>query len=160
MATKAERDTYIIKLERLPAVLNQLVAHLNDAQLDTPYRDGGWTVRQVVHHLADSQLNILVRVKLMLTEDNPMLKPYNQDKWAETEDVKNHPIAPSLRIIEGVHDRMTALLRSLNDTQWKRTGNHPERGILSIDDMAKTYSNHGEKHLDHIRGLMQAKGWK
>ncbi len=143
----------------LPDQIEAAVKGLNDAQLDTPYREGGWTVRQVVHHLADSHMNSFVRMKLILTEDKPALKPYNQDAWAIQADVRSIPVATSLAILRGLHARWVALLRALPESAWDRKGFHPERGDVTLQSMLVTYSGHGAKHVEHILGLRRAKQW-
>jgi hypothetical protein len=146
-------------ISALPAQLEDAVKGLSDAQLDTPYRDGGWTVRQVVHHLADSHMNAFIRMKLMLTEDNPTLKPYNQDVWAAQADVQAVPIGASLSIVRGLHDRWARLLRAVPDSGWERTAYHPERGPVTLASMLKTYSGHGVKHVETILALRRSKQW-
>ncbi len=143
----------------LPDQVEAAVKGLNDAQLDTRYREGGWTVRQVVHHLADSHMNAFVRMKLILTEDHPTLKPYNQDDWAVQADVRGVPIASSLAIVRGLHVRWTLLLRAIPEKEWSRTGMHPERGDVTLQSMLQTYSGHGAKHVEHILGLRRANKW-
>jgi len=159
MLTPAERRQKIEDIRRLPASLEAAVKGLNDQQLDTPYRAGGWTVRQVVHHLADSHMNAFVRMKLILTEENPTLKPYDQDAWAKLPDTKMTPIQSSLAILRGLHDRWHKLLETVPDEGWSRTALHPERGEVSLESQLVTYSSHGEKHVGHITGLRSAKGW-
>ncbi len=146
-------------LAALPDQIEAAVKGLNDAQLDTRYREGGWTVRQVVHHLADSHMNSFIRMKLILTEDNPTLKPYNQDDWAVQADVRNVPIASSLAIIRGLHTRWALLLRAIPENAWSRTGMHPEHGKVTLQSMLQTYSNHGTKHVEQILGLRHANKW-
>jgi hypothetical protein len=149
--TATERESFIAKLEALPAQLRHLIAGATDEQLSRPYRDGGWTSFQVIHHLADSHMQMFVRAHLIITEDNPPLKPYNQDDWAKLTDASSQPVEPSLRILDGVHERIVRLYRSLPDAAWTRTAFHPERGPMSLQDMLVLYANHGEKHLGHIR---------
>jgi hypothetical protein len=158
MADAAEREQLIRKIEALPSLLEEAVRGLSDEQLDTPYRDGGWTVRQVVHHLADSHVNALVRLKLMLTEDHPTLKPYDQDAWSNLPDSRL-PLAPSLAILRGLHQRWATLLRSIPDSDWARAAFHPEAGEMTPETIMSIYSGHGEKHVGHIRSLRVAKGW-
>ncbi len=155
--TRRERKAKIQKIRELPAKLEETVKGLNDSQLDTPYRDGGWTVRQVVHHLGDSHMNAFLRFKWMLTEDFPKIKTYDQDVWAASPEYKL-PIEPSLVLICGLHARWAAMLESISDHDWiARTADHPENGIVTLDKMLDIYSNHGEKHCGHIMGL-PAKG--
>jgi hypothetical protein len=157
--TAAERAERIRKISALPAALRSAVAGLTDARLDTPYRDGGWTVRQVVHHLADSHMNAFVRMKLILTETHPTLKPYDQNAWALMPDGKNAPIGASLALLEGLHERWTAMLGRVGEKDWARTALHPERGEITLDSLLQTYAGHGEKHVGHITGLRTARGW-
>lgn len=148
----------ITAINMLPIELQNAVSGLNDQQLDTPYRDGGWTVRQVVHHLADSHLNAYIRTKLMVAEDHPMLKPYNQDDWATLPD-NQLPIEASLQLLQGLHQRWGMLLESLTDEEWKRTAFHPENGVMSLHDIAQNYAAHGRNHVAQITGLRKRMGW-
>jgi hypothetical protein len=157
--TPQERSEKISKIERLPDLVAGAVEGLTDAQLDTPYRDGGWTVRQVVHHLADSHMNALVRTKLVLTEEYPPLKGYMQDSWAVLEDCKLDLI-PSLEILKGLHARWTVLLKNVSETQWARAGLHSESGRMTLEGILNTYSAHGENHVAQITNLRTAKGWR
>ena len=159
MSGMTDRPAMITKLRELPAALRSAVEGLADWQLDTPYREGGWTPRQVVHHVADSHLNAFVRTKLILTETHPPLKPYDQDAWAATAEADRHGIEASLRIVEGLHERWAALLESLPETAWQRTGHHPERGEISIGDLLETYAYHGERHAGQILALRRARSW-
>ena len=131
---------------------------LDDAQLDTPYRPGGWTVRQVVHHLADSHLNALMRVKRGLTEDAPVIKPYDEQAWAELADYRM-PLAPSLAIIGSVHERLVTVLRSLPEEAFARPLHHPATGAHTVDTIVALYAWHGRHHVAHIMGLRQREGW-
>jgi len=145
-------------LSALPAKIREAVRGLSDAQMDTPYRDGGWTVRQVVHHVADSHMNGLVRVKLALTEDSPAIKPYKEALWAQLADAKL-PIEISLGIIDGVHARLDALLAGFRDEDYKRTFVHPENGLTPLDTWVQLYGWHSRHHVAHITELRKAKGW-
>jgi hypothetical protein len=156
--TTAERSEKIRRIADLPGILEKAVAGLNDTQLDTPYREGGWTLRQVVHHLADSHMNAMVRTKLMLTEEDPPLKGYNQEDWALLPDVRL-PIRPSLDVLKGLHERWSSLLQSISEQQWARTGLHSESGKMTLESILNTYSRHGENHVAQITGLRKAKGW-
>jgi uncharacterized damage-inducible protein DinB len=155
----AERERLIGELEDLPARLRAAVEGLSDARLDTPYREGGWTVRQVVHHLADSHLNAYIRVRLLLTEHNPTVKPYDQALWAKLHDAVSAPIKPSLDIVSGVHQRFTLLLRSLGAADFEKTLNHPENGAMTLDHCLAMYAWHGRHHLGHITSLARRMGW-
>jgi hypothetical protein len=155
----SDRAAKIAKINDLPALLEKAVAGLSDQQLDTPYREGGWTVRQVVHHVADSHMNAFVRMKLMLTEDHPTIKPYSQDSWAAQVDYITMPTAPSLGIVRGLHERWVRLLESVPEGAWGRTANHPERGTVTLDSMLNIYAGHGEKHVEQILGLRRQRTW-
>ena len=137
-------------IKELPALIRQAVNGLTDAQLETPYRPEGWTIRQVVHHVADSHLNSIIRFKWAMTEDNPTIKAYHEDLWAELADYKL-PLEPSLKMLEGIHARLTALFESFTDEDWNRSFIHPESGatILLKRNLA-LYSWHGRHHLGHI----------
>jgi hypothetical protein len=142
---------WISVIASFPQHIESETKYLNDQQLDTPYRHEGWTIRQVVHHCADSHMNSFIRIKLALTEENPTIKPYLEDRWAELTDSNNLPVSSSLKIIEGVHERWGALLKSLTNDQWKRTFIHPEHGkVFSIDAMTGFYAWHCQHHLAHI----------
>jgi len=137
------------RLQRFPAEVRSLVASLTERQLDTPYREGGWTARQVVHHLADSHLNSAVRFRLALTEDRPTIKAYNEKAWAELP--AHGPVETSVRLIEGLHARWVALLKGMSADDWSRTFLHPERGEMGLDRTARLYAWHCDHHLAHIR---------
>lgn len=159
MPAMEERKAKIQKIRELPNKLEEAVRGLNDTQLDTPYRDGGWTVRQVVHHVGDSHMNAFLRFKWMLTENFPKIKTYDQDVWATTSEYKL-PIDASLVLLRGLHERWAALLESISENDWTtRTADHPENGIVTLDRMLDIYSNHGEKHCGHIWGLRTKMGW-
>lgn len=159
MPTQQERKQLIDALRHLPAEVDKAVKGLNDQQLDTPYGPGKWTVRQVVHHLADSHMNAFIRFKLILTENNPTLKPYSQDDWAKLSDTAKAPVGASLEIIKGLHERWTSLMDSTPEPAWSRTAHHPEHGNMVLEDILKLYAHHGESHVGHIMGLRKAKGW-
>jgi DinB family protein len=153
------REDKIAKIDRLPDDLRHAVAALTDSQLDTPYRAGGWTVRQVVHHLADSHINAYTRVRLLLTEDNPTIKPYDQDKWADLPDARTLPVDVSLAILRPLHIRFAAAFRNAPADAWLRTVNHPEQGRLTLEQFLNEYAWHGHHHLEQIEALKRAKGW-
>jgi hypothetical protein len=157
--TADQRSAWIRQIESLPSGLKQAVSGLTDAQLDTPYRPGGWTVRQVVHHLPDSHLNSYTRFRLALTEDSPVIKPYNEAAWAELPDAKSAPIAPSLALLEGLHGRWARLLHSLGDADYARTFRHPELGEIRLDWTLGLYDWHCRHHLNHITNLRTREGW-
>lgn len=144
-----ERDTLIGDVATLPAKLRAAVEVLSAEQLDTPYRPGGWTVRQVVHHVPDSHLNAYVRFKLAATEDEPTIKPYDQAAWAELADGRGEDIETSLVLLEALHRRWTRFLRSLGDDAWQRTFRHPELGIVTLETNLQLYAWHGRHHLAH-----------
>jgi uncharacterized damage-inducible protein DinB len=159
MPTTEERKAKIQKIRDLPSKLEEAIRGLNDSQLDTPYREGGWTVRQVVHHLADSHMNAFLRFKWMLNENFPKIKTYNQDQWATSPEY-GLPVDSALQLIRGLQFRWAALLDTVSDHEWEtRTADHPENGIVTLDRMLEIYSNHGEKHCGHIWGLRKNKGW-
>ncbi len=157
--TEAERQEKIKKLEELPSQAERAVHDLTDGQLDTPYRAGGWTARQVIHHLADSHMNAFIRTKLIVTEQNPNLKTYEQEEWARTPDANAMEIRSSLEILRGVHGRWVRLLKGLGPEAWKRTGMHPENGLMTLDDILALYARHGDNHVAQITGLRKTKGW-
>lgn len=158
--TYAERERLIGEIAEMPARLRDAVDGLSDARLDTPYREGGWTVRQVVHHLADSHLNAYIRIRLMLTENNPTVKPYDQALWAKLHDALTAPIDPSLNVVSGVQERLALLLRSLEAADFERTCYHPENGVMTLDHMVAIYAWHGRHHVAHINSLARRMGWK
>lgn len=145
-------------LAALPARIRAAVDGLSDAQLDTPYRDGGWTVRQLVHHVADSHMNGLTRVKLALTEDSPTIKAYAQQHWANLADSKL-PIELSLRILDGVHQRLDAIVAALTPDDYAKTFVHPENGPTRLDNWVQLYAWHSRHHVAHITELRKSKGW-
>ncbi len=152
------RAAHIETLRRLPERLRAAVAGLSDAQLDTPYRDGGWTVRQVVHHLADSHANTYVRFKLALTEDCPTIKPYDEAAWARLPDARA-AIEPSLVFLDGLHQRLVALLQSMSEVDFQRGFNHPERGRITLATNLAIYDWHSRHHTAHITSLRSRMGW-
>lgn len=159
MATDLERLERIQELRDLPARVEEAVSGLDDARLDTPYREGGWTVRQVVHHIADSHLNGYVRMRLALTEAGAVLKTYDQDAWADLPDAREAPLETSIQLLRGVHGRLVSLLERLPADSWNREANHPEAGVMTVDDMLGIYAGHGRGHLDRILELRSRMGW-
>ena len=149
----------IQQIAAAPAEIAAAVNGLNDGQLDTPYRDGGWSPRQIVHHIADSHMNAYTRFKLGITEDNPTIKPYDEQLWSETVDAKTAPVDVSLPIIDGVHRRWVQFLRSLDGKALARTIQHPVNGPMTLTDLLQLYSWHGKHHTAHITGLRQRNGW-
>ena len=155
----AERTTCINAITNAPAAMRAAVSGLSPEQLDTPYRDGGWTVRQVVHHVPDSHMNAYVRYKLALTEDEPTIKPYAEDRWAELADTRETPIEVSLALLENLHTRWVRLLRSLKPEEWKRQFRHPELGLVSLEKNLALYAWHGKHHVAHVTELRKRMGW-
>ncbi|MGO9241220.1 MAG: DinB family protein [Bryobacteraceae bacterium] len=154
--TPEERQIAIQKIEALPAQLEQLIAGADDAKLNKTYGQGKWSARQVIHHIADSHLFAFIRTRFIATVDHPTIQPYDQEVWAQLPDAKSGPVAPSLEIIKGMHARWVEFLRSLPKAAWDRTGYHPERGVISLDDLVRIYAGHGAKHLEHIRAAIEA----
>jgi len=146
-------------LKALPTALREVVHGLSEEQLDTPYRDGGWTARQVVHHVADSHMHAYIRMRKIVAEDHPTIQPYDQNVWAAMADSVAGPIEPSLVILMGLHARWAMFLEQLPDEAWTRTALHPERGEVTLASMLATYAGHGTKHCGHIRSLREKKKW-
>lgn len=147
----AQRAAAIEKLNAVPAALRAAVAGMSEAQLDSTYRAGSWTLRQVVHHVADSHVNSYTRFRLALTEDHPRIKAYDEKKWAELDDAREMPVEVSLQLLDALHSRWVALLRSLKPADFDRTIDHPENGTMTIDQLLAMYAWHGEHHVAHIR---------
>jgi hypothetical protein len=158
--TDNQRTSCISQIEEAPARLCSAVAGLTKKQLDTPYRPGGWTVRQLVHHIADSHMNAFTRFKLALTETEPTIKTYEESLWAELADTRLPPIEPSLVLLENLHKRWVILLRSLRSTDWLRKFRHPEWGLATVDFLLAQYSWHGRHHLAHITSLRERCSWR
>jgi uncharacterized damage-inducible protein DinB len=150
---------FIQILEQLPAQMRMAVKGLSDAQLETEYREGGWTLRQVVHHVPDSHMNSFVRFKLALTEENPTIKPYDEAAWALLSDTRDTPVAVSLDLLEALHARWVILLRSIKPEDWKRTFNHPANGSMTLEYALALYAWHSRHHLAHITGTRTRMGW-
>ncbi len=157
--TARERSDWLSELEALPASLRLAIDNLNDEQLDTPYRPGGWTVRQVVHHLPDSHLNSYIRFRLALTEKSPTIKPYEEAAWAELSDAKSAPIEMSLMLAEALHQRWLMLLRSLSEEDFSRTFRHPEMGEIRLDWTLGLYAWHSRHHVAQILNVRKRNGW-
>jgi uncharacterized damage-inducible protein DinB len=155
----AQRKKLIDDIEQAPAAMRAAVQGLSPQQIETPYRDGGWTVRQVVHHVPDSHMNAYTRFKLALTEDEPTIKPYMEDRWAKLEDTRSTPLEVSLGLLDLLHNRWVRLLRSLQAEDWKRTFRHPELGPMPLDKNLALYAWHGRHHVAHITELRKRMGW-
>jgi uncharacterized damage-inducible protein DinB len=157
--TEQQQSKFLDDIEETPARLKAAVRGLSDQQLDTPYRDGGWTVRQVVHHVPDSHMNSYVRFKLALTEEEPTIRPYMENLWAELPEAKTAPIDLSLSLLEDLHKRWMLMLRALQPADWKRTFRHPEIGLMSLERNLALYAWHGRHHVAHVTALRERMGW-
>ena len=157
--TEEQKAQFLDDIEQTPARLRAAVQGLSGSQLDTPYRDGGWTVRQVVHHVPDSHMNSYVRFKLALTEEEPTIRPYMENLWAELPEAKTGPVELSLTLLELLHQRWAMVLRAMNPAEWKRTLRHPEMGVLSLEKMLALYAWHGKHHVAHVTKLREKMGW-
>jgi uncharacterized damage-inducible protein DinB len=157
--TDSELQNWMRDIETAPSRLRTSVAGLTEAQLDTPYRKGGWTVRQVVHHIADSHINSYTRFKLALTEDEPTIRPYYEERWSELEDARTAPIELSLALLDALHSRWMLLLGSLTRESLTRSFIHPESGIMRTDWNVGNYAWHGNHHIAHITSLRERMGW-
>lgn len=156
---EANRDEAIAVITALPSKLRAAVAGWTDEQLDTPYREGGWTVRQLIHHIADSHGQSSTRLRKALTENHPTIQAYNEKLWAELPDDREAPVELSLTLLDGVHGRWAYLLQHLSPEQWQRTFQHPESGPWTIEAVTQLYAWHSRHHLAHITTLAQQKGW-
>ena len=154
-----ERQALIDQIAEAPALMRAAVAGLDQAQLDTPYRPEGWTVRQVVHHVPESHLNSYTRFKLAVTEDEPTIKPYFEDRWAELDDARQAPIELSLDLLDTLHARWVWFLRTLKQPDFERTFRHPDLGVVSLDKNIALYAWHGRHHVAHITSLRERMGW-
>ncbi len=157
--TSEMRANAIAIIAASPGEVRAAVKGLTDAQLETPYRDQGWTVRQVVHHLSDSHINAYIRWRLALTEAEPTIKPYDEGAWANLEDAAHAPIEISISLLESLHDRWVRLLSSLKEESFAKTFRHPEHGVRTLDWMLFLYAWHGRHHTAHITELRKLKGW-
>jgi hypothetical protein len=160
LASESERHQWIADIAEVPARLREAVRGLTEEQLDTPYRPGGWTVRQLVHHLADSHMNSYVRFRLALTEDEPTIKPYEQEQWANLSDARAASPEISLTLLTSLHERWVMLLRSLKPEDFARVLKHPEMGRLTLEKQLALYAWHGKHHVAHISGLRQRSNWQ
>jgi hypothetical protein len=160
VVSPTDRESWITTLERFPNELEGAIYGLNEQQLNTPYREGGWTVLQLVNHMADSHANMYMRIRLALTEDNPVIKPYKEAAWAELTDSKTAPVAFSLQMLRGMHTRLILLLRSLGEDELDRCFIHPEHNrTVSIVNVISLYAWHCNHHLAHILNLRKANNW-
>ncbi|MFN5478390.1 MAG: YfiT family bacillithiol transferase [Chitinophagaceae bacterium] len=158
--SETEKEARLSDILFLPRMLEYAVVNLNEDQLNTPYREGGWTLAQVIHHVADSHMNAFIRFKLALTEENPTIKPYIQHAWGETADVKNVPVNYSITLLHALHHRWYELLKSITDEQWQRTLYHPEQKTsMTLWTMLAIYSWHGKHHAAHITNLREQMQW-
>jgi uncharacterized damage-inducible protein DinB len=155
----AARATFVAQIEGAPGALRAAVEGLDDRRLDTPYRPGGWTVRQVVHHLPDSHMNAYVRFKLALTEQEPTIRTYDEAAWARVPEAESGPIVLSLDLLEALHARWVASIRALPATAFERTFRHPELGVMSLDRLLALYAWHGRHHVAHITSLAARERW-
>jgi len=157
--SEEQRKNLLNDIAQTPVNLRSAVKGLSDSQLDTPYRHGGWTVRQVVHHVPDSHMNAYIRFKMALTEDSPTIKTYEEARWAELPDTKATPLEVSLVLLDTLHDRWVRLLRSLTPEQWNRTYRHPELGPMTLEKVLALYAWHGPHHVAHITELRKRMSW-
>jgi uncharacterized damage-inducible protein DinB len=157
--TSYQRGEALDSIAGTPARMRAAVAGLNDEQLDTPYREGGWTVRQVVHHVPDSHMNAYVRFKLALTEETPMIKTYEEAAWAKLADSRETPIEVSLSLLDALHVRFDKVLRAMSDEDFQRKLQHPEWGDLELSTMVRLYEWHGRHHVAHITRLRDRNDW-
>lgn len=157
--TADKRRAWIRQIAEAPSALRAAVAGLGEGQLDTPYRPGGWTVRQVVHHVPDSHLNAYVRFKLALTEDNPTIKPYEEAAWATLPDTARAPVDVSLALLDALHRRWVILMESMTEEDFKRPLQHPVNGAMSLDRLLQMYAWHGRHHVAHVTALRRREGW-
>lgn len=157
--SRQDRAAAIAAIAGMPGLLKAAVQGLDREQLDTPYREGGWTVRQTVHHYADSHMNAFLRLRLTLTEDTPTIKPYDEKAWATLRDSTGAPAGWSLELIENLHARWVLVLDSLAEEQWARNMNHPENSLISIEMQTQLYAWHSKHHVTHITRLREQKSW-
>lgn len=158
-STEGEREAQIAQIAALPANLRSAVAGLSAHQIETPYRDGGWTVRQLVHHVADSHMNSYIRFRLALTESNPTIKAYDEASWARLSDAAGAPIELSLDLLDALHGRWILLLRSLGETDFEREFQHPAAGPMTLAKNLALYAWHGAHHVAHVTALRRRMGW-
>ena len=158
--SQEEKEARLADILFLPRMLEYAVLNLNDDQIQTPYREGGWTVNQVIHHVADSHMNAFIRFKLGLTEDNPTIKPYIQSAWGDTADVTAVPVNLSITLLHSLHHRWYELLKTITDEQWERTIYHPEQERkITLWELLLIYAWHGKHHAAHVTNLREQMGW-
>ena len=153
------RTLLVQQIEAAPSLARQAVRGLEDRQLDTPYRPGGWTVRQVVHHLPDSHMNAYIRFKLALTEEEPTIRPYDESLWAQVPEARTGPVTLSLDLLDALHRRWVAAIRALPPEAFEREFRHPEIGIMSLNQQLALYAWHGRHHVAQITNLAAREGW-
>jgi len=153
------RETFVNLIETTPIALRNAVQGLDDQQLDTPYRPGGWTIRQVVHHLPDSHMNAYIRFKLALTEQQPTIRPYDEALWAQISDALSGPVQLSVDLLTCLHARWIISIRSLPASAFDRTFKHPDLGVMSLNQQLALYAWHGPHHVAHITNLVARSGW-
>jgi hypothetical protein len=157
--SEEQKNQFLSDIEQTPANLRTALRGLSEPQLDKPYRTEGWTLRQVAHHVPDSHMNAYIRFKLALTEDDPTIKPYAEDRWAMLPDTAATPVEVSLALLDSLHTRWMKLLRSLQSEDWKRTFRHPQLGLVPLEKNLALYSWHGRHHVAHITSLRERNGW-
>ena len=154
------QNEWINEIEALPNWLDHVIENLDAAQLETPYREGGWNIRQVIHHIADSHMNGYIRQKLALTEDNPVIKPYDENRWVMLPDVEKEPVNMSITLLHALHRRWGTMLRNLEPADWERVYYHPEDDrVVPLWASVDTYAWHGRHHMEHVRSLRERMGW-
>lgn len=157
--TADDRTVWIRSLAETPSLLRAAVAGLSDSQLNTPYREGGWTLRQVVHHVPESHMNAYIRFKLALTENEPVIKPYDEAGWALLGDIPLTPVETSLTLVDALHQRWVILLTTLSEADWKKTFRHPDIGVVTLENNLALYDWHSRHHVAHITSTRQRMGW-
>ena len=158
--SEAGRAALIGEIQKAPSLLRAALGGLTAPQADTPYRPGGWTLRQVAHHVPDSHLNAYVRFRLALTEDKPTIKTYAEDRWAELPEAKTAPVELSLDLLEALHRRFVLLLENMSPAEWSRQLTHPDHGLVGLEWMLAMYAWHGRHHTAHITELRKLKNWQ
>ena len=154
-----QHQKWIDDIASAPAKYRSAVAGLNETQLDTPYREGGWTVRQLIHHVPDSHMNAYIRFKLALTEEEPTIKPYDEGAWAKLSDTRGTPVEVSLATLENLHARWVTLLKGMTEEEYQRKLRHPERGLVTLENNLAMYAWHSKHHEAHIMSLREREGW-